>query len=332
MERSEITGHPSRVLLFGATGTIGQATAKALVDAGHTVTCAVRNNSDQALPSFAGSTLRSGDITDPNALRRDIFGGERFDCIVSCLASRTGAPKDAWAIDHGAHVAILRTAEEHGVKRFVLISTVSAYGLPPTDHVTEDTPLDPSQADAYGRTKALGEQATVAACEEAGMDWVIVRPAMVYGPRSGTWTIGMLRNVQKRVPVVIGGGTGFAFPIYIDNLVDLLVRCLVDEAAVGQAFNACDTSVTWKDFFGFYSRMSDIPLRGMPLWLAKVLVVANRYLPLGLPLDDHRLAYVQRKVVFDSTSAREQLGWTPAVTLEEGMARSEAWLREEGRL
>ena len=57
-----------------------------------------------------GVTLRAGDVTDPASLTRDGFAGERFDVMVSCLASRTGVPADAWAIDHRAHVQALAAA------------------------------------------------------------------------------------------------------------------------------------------------------------------------------------------------------------------------------
>jgi divinyl chlorophyllide a 8-vinyl-reductase len=68
--------------------------------------------------------LRFGDVTDPNSLERDGFAGERFDVLVSCLASRTGLPEDAWAIDHLAHVSALRAAQRADVRHMVLLSAI----------------------------------------------------------------------------------------------------------------------------------------------------------------------------------------------------------------
>ena len=93
-----------RVLLFGATGTIGQATCKALLHAGHEVVCFVRQPPQtQTHELLAGAQLRFGDVQSIESVKNNGLQGERFDAIVSCMASRTGAPKDAWAIDYKAH-------------------------------------------------------------------------------------------------------------------------------------------------------------------------------------------------------------------------------------
>src|SRR5262245_8708243 len=94
---------PRRVIVLGATGTIGRAAVRALVTRGHEVVCLVRSRAgaggelaadvDEKL--LAGARLRFGNVTDPVSLARDGFAGERVDVLVSCLASRTGAPKDA---------------------------------------------------------------------------------------------------------------------------------------------------------------------------------------------------------------------------------------------
>jgi divinyl chlorophyllide a 8-vinyl-reductase len=101
-----------RILVLGATGAIGQATMRALVNAGHDVVCFVRPGPDRSADMFSGAEARFGDATDPEALVRNGFCGERFDAVVSCMASRTGAPKDAWAVDHQAHVHALNAAKD----------------------------------------------------------------------------------------------------------------------------------------------------------------------------------------------------------------------------
>ena len=112
---------PKRVMLLGATGTIGRATAQALLEDGHDVVCLVRPGSD-GLPE--GLELRTGQVTDAASLRRDGFREEDFDVLVSCLASRSGLPGDAWAIDHQAHVSALEEARRAGVRHVVLLSAI----------------------------------------------------------------------------------------------------------------------------------------------------------------------------------------------------------------
>ena len=121
---------PFEVFVLGASGTAGRAAVRALLAAGHRVTCLVRAGADgldgvrRAAGLPAEAVLRAGDVTDPRSLRRDGFRGERFDALVSCLASRTGAPADAWAIDRDAHLHALAAALEAGVRHVVLLSAI----------------------------------------------------------------------------------------------------------------------------------------------------------------------------------------------------------------
>jgi divinyl chlorophyllide a 8-vinyl-reductase len=122
-----------RVFVLGATGTIGRATVRALAKRGHDVVCFMRPRPTEGAESrdpandpdlFNGIEQRHGDVTDAASLARDGFRGEAFDAVVSCLASRTGAPKDAWAIDHAAHVNALSAAKAAGVSHFILLSAI----------------------------------------------------------------------------------------------------------------------------------------------------------------------------------------------------------------
>jgi divinyl chlorophyllide a 8-vinyl-reductase len=97
------------ILLLGATGTIGQATLAALEADGHRVSALSRKGPDL---SDAGATLAAIRALGP------------FDAVVSCMASRSGAPADAWRVDHGAHLNVLRAAQALGIGQFVLLSAI----------------------------------------------------------------------------------------------------------------------------------------------------------------------------------------------------------------
>lgn len=123
---------PRRVFVLGATGTIGQATVRALLQRGHEVICFVRPRAgvrgmltpEDSAKLLAGATVRVGDVTDPRSLMHEGFRGERFHALVSCLASRTGTSKSAWAIDHQAHGHALAAAKAAGVSHMVLLSAI----------------------------------------------------------------------------------------------------------------------------------------------------------------------------------------------------------------
>jgi divinyl chlorophyllide a 8-vinyl-reductase len=196
-----------RVCLVGATGTIGRATAAALLQAGHEVVCLVRPGPPGRTEPPAGAAIRVVDPSDLAALMRDGFAGERFDAVVSCMASRTGAPKDAWAIDHGAHLTLLEAARQAGVTHFVLLSAICV-----------QKPLL-----AFQQAKLAFEAALTA----SGLRYSIVRPTAFFKSLSGQ--IGRVRAGKPFL--LFGDGRLTACkPISDRDLADFIAGCLDDES------------------------------------------------------------------------------------------------------
>lgn len=199
--------NPRRVMLLGATGTIGRATAQALLEDGHEVVCLVRPGS-AGLP--AGCILRTGQVTDAQSLRDDGFRGERFDVLVSCLASRSGVPEDAWAIDHAAHVLALAEAKRAGVRHVVLLSAICV----------QKPKL------AFQHAKLAFEGALIA----SGLEYSIVRPTAYFKSMSG-----QIDRVRKGKPFLLFGDGRLTAtkPISDADLGRYLALCLNDPALRG---------------------------------------------------------------------------------------------------
>jgi len=203
-----------RVCVLGATGTIGRAAVRALVRRGHAVVCFVRPGArarGSLTPAdiaglFDGARVKVVDPADPASLARDGFAGERFDAVVSCMASRTGAPKDAWAIDHRAHLNVLEAAKQAGVGHFVLLSAICV-----------QKPLL-----AFQQAKLAFEAALI----QSGVRYSIVRPTAFFKSLSG-----QIDRVRKGKPFLIfGDGTLTACkPIGDDDLAEFIADCLVDQ-------------------------------------------------------------------------------------------------------
>ncbi len=192
-----------KVCLAGATGTIGQATARALATRGYEVVSFLRRRADRPAPEG----VRFVDFSDPAALARDGFRNEQFDAVVSCMASRTGAPKDAWAIDHQAHINLLAAAKQAGVEKFVQLSAICV-----------QKPLLEFQ-----RAKLAFEQALI----ESGLTYSIVRPTAFFKSLSGQ--IDRVRNGKPFL--IFGDGTLTACkPISDDDLGAYLAECLEDKS------------------------------------------------------------------------------------------------------
>jgi divinyl chlorophyllide a 8-vinyl-reductase len=194
----------------GATGSIGRATAHALRNAGHDVTCLVRQRSANAPLSDAGIAVRVADVTNAEDLRRALRALPAFDTLVSCLASRTGAPRDAWAIDHDAHQRLLAAAREAQIPQMVLLSAIC---------------VQKPQL-AFQQAKLAFEQSLMA----SGLTWSIVRPTAFFKSLSG-----QLARVRAGKPFLLfGDGTLTSCkPISDGDLATYLTRCL-DEPALQQ--------------------------------------------------------------------------------------------------
>lgn len=195
---------PEPVLLLGGSGTIGRATASALVAAGHEVTALVRR-ADQRLP---GCRMVMGEATSATDMARAMQG---VGAVVSCLASRTGSRAEAWAVDHGANLLALQAAKAAGVRRFVLLSAICV----------QKPKLD------FQRAKLAFE----AALQASPLDWTIIRPTAFFKSLSG-----QLARVQAGKPfLVFGDGRLTACkPISDADLGRFIAARLSDPASHGQ--------------------------------------------------------------------------------------------------
>lgn len=187
--------------LFGATGTAGRATALALRDAGHNVLAIGRSD-----PCIGDVAPHKVDLSDVTALAKSLKA-HRTEAIVSCLASRTGIPVDAWAIDHDANLALLKAAQRADVGQFVLLSAICV-----------QKPML-----AFQHAKRAFEDALIA----SGLTYSIVRPTAFFKSLSGQ--IDRLRAGKPYL--MFGDGTLTACkPISDADLGRFITACLSDPA------------------------------------------------------------------------------------------------------
>jgi divinyl chlorophyllide a 8-vinyl-reductase len=192
-----------RVLLVGATGTIGRATARALVASGHDALAVIRPGADRtALPQ--GLRAVEADPTDGRAMAA-LMQTDGTEAVISCLASRSGAPRDAQAIDRDAHVALLEAAEAAGVARFVLLSAICV----------QRPKL------AFQRAKLAFEERL----KTSPLTWSIVRPTAYFKSLSG-----QVARVRDGKPYLLFGDGRLTAckPISDDDLGRFLAGCLTD--------------------------------------------------------------------------------------------------------
>lgn len=320
-----------RYLVTGATGFIGGHLARRLHAEGKSVTGLARAETRARSLVEEGIPTAIADITDTAAMARVLEAG-RFDVVMHIAAWLGGDPHLAHAANVEATFSLAQACAAQGVKRLIYTSSIAVYGPHGDLDVDESAPLLP-YGDIYGDTKIESEQALLGFAQQSPLEIVIIRPGMVYGPGSRGWTLRLNAWARRGILPLINAGRGTAYPVYIDNLVDLLILAASHTAAPGQVFNGVDDGpVTYAEFFGGYMAMipSSRALR-LPGWLLQGAA------PLLDPFVRARsLRYLASQLIgcgqVSNRKARELLGWEPRISLSEGLTHCEVWLRDLGHL
>src|SRR6185503_7871446 len=243
---------PMKVLVTGASGFIGEALIRRLAADGHEVRAFARRAA--AIATAPHIHPFEGDMLDPASLDRAAAG---MDAIVH-LACATGITDERLvrAINVDGTRALLDAAEKHHVRRFVFVSTISA---------TRE------RMGPYGRTKKEGE----AMVAHAGIEWVTVRPSLVYGSAP----IGLFASLAaylKSLPVVpvIGSGKLELDPIHVDDVCEVLAQCVTRPDVVGRTYDLLGPErVTFNDFLARLAQRLGIrkPVIHIPGWFALIM-------------------------------------------------------------
>lgn len=320
----------TRYVLTGANGFVGRALAERLVAAGDEVCCAVR-----ATPADADAVAcaRYLQVADDFANLDAVWPADlRSDCVVH-LAARVHVMNDRAADPLAAFrltnvTGTLRVAEaaaRAGVRRFVFVSSVKAVaeadGGVPLKETDPPRPVDP-----YGISKFEAERALQAFGAAHGMDVVIVRPPLVYGPGVRANFQALMNALARGVPLPLGAVRAQRSLVYVGNLVDALVQCATRPEAAGQTFHVSDGA--------------DLGVGELARSLARHLHAPGRLLPVPVALLraagalTGRTAQVDRLVGslrLDVSHIRNTLHWTPPYSVDEGLRATADGFRARSR-
>lgn len=317
-------GEPTQVLITGATGFVGRRTARALLDAGSRVVAAVREPGGAAALPPSVQACVVGDVTSPVDWRSALAN---VDAVVH-LAARVHVMRDRGpdldAAYRLANVdATLRLAEAAaatGVRRLIFVSSVKAAGERSENPLTETDAAHPE--DAYGRSKLAAERALAGVSMRTGLEVVIVRPPLVYGPGVGGNFVRLLALARwsGRVPVPLGGVRNRRSLVYVDNLADALALVVRHPGAAGETFHVTDgEDISTPDLLRRLAASMGVKPRLMPVPTAVLRFMGTLA---------GRAAEVERllgSLQLDVTRIRAHCGWAPPVQRDEALARTAAW-------
>lgn len=316
-----------KVLVTGASGFVGQALCRGFAQAGLGVRAACRR--PQAFP--AGTELALIDGLEPQSDWSAAVSG--VDAVVH-LAARVHVMRDDAADPLGecrrinvyGTECLARTAASAGVRRFVFVSSIKAMGerTHPGQAFSEDEPARP--VDPYGLSKWEAEQALRAVADDTGIELVIVRPPLVYGPGVRANFLGLMQLAARGLPLPLGDLDNRRSLVYLHNLCDALRHCTVDPRAAGELFLVADDEA-----------LSTTELvRALALALGtqpRLLPVPPAALRLAARLTGQSavMARLSESLVVDTTRIRKHLDWVPPFSVREGFAATAAWFLDQRR-
>ncbi|MBW0171743.1 MAG: SDR family oxidoreductase [Hydrogenophaga sp.] len=215
---------------------------------------------------------------------------------------------------------LARQAAAAGVRRFIFVSSVKVNG----EGTDAERPFTAQQApaplDPYGISKMEAEQGLRQIARETGMEVVIVRPPLVYGPGVKANFAALMRAVQRGLPLPLGAVTrNRRSLVALDNLVDLLITCIDHPAAANQTFLVSDgEDLSTTDLLRRMAQAMNAPARLLPVPPALLKLGA------GLIGKGDMAQRLLGSLQVDISHTRETLGWTPPISVDEGLRRAAA--------
>lgn len=338
---------PDVTIITGATGWLGTALMHALTGQGPwrrtgRIRALVRDRAEGDRLGAMDDRVEPvvGDLTEQSDVARLFDGaGGTTDVLHTAGVIHPGSVDEFFTVNAGGTRTMLRHAADAGVRRFVHVSSNSPFGTNahPDDRFRDDEPYHPYYG--YGRSKMAAEIAVHEAVRD-GLDAVIVRPPWFYGPHQPPRQTTFFTMVRKGLfPVFAGGGQARSM-VYVDNLVQGVVRAELTDTQPGKAWWIADERP--------YTVTEIVETVGRALRDEGLDVTPNRARVPGFVADIaeradaliqrtgryhqqiHVLGEMNKNIAVDISGARRDLGYEPEVALYDGMRRSIRWCLDQG--
>jgi UDP-glucose 4-epimerase len=306
-----------RLLITGASGFVGTAVCEQAVRLNLTVNGALRKSREvpNRIEPFMIGEINGA--TDWGSALREVNAVAHLAARVHVMHDTEADPLAAFrTVNVEGTLNLARHAAAAGVKRFVFVSSIKVNGeatSPGRPFTAEDIA---APQDAYGVSKMEAEQGLRQIAAQTGLEVVIIRPPLVYGPGVKANFAALMRAVQRGWPLPLGAVHNQRSLVALDNLVDFIITCTTHPLAANQTFLVSDGE--------------DVSTNQLVRGMAKAAGVPARLLPVPVPLLRAAAAALGKRdaidrlcgnLQLDITKARTLLGWVPPVSVEEGLRR-----------
>ncbi|MFM5164195.1 UDP-glucose 4-epimerase family protein [Aeromonas rivipollensis] len=305
------------ILLTGATGFVGNAVFTQLMQQGFSVRTYGRRAPVKSIAHTRHVTGDIGGVENYAAALQDI------DVVIHCAAQAhmmnssanncAGMYNDT-NVDGSINLA--RQAIAAGVSRFIFISSVKVNGESTTNTQAFNHASLPAPEDDYGRSKQSAEDGLRILVANSGMELVVIRPPLVYGPGVKGNFCSLLAVAKKNLPLPLGAINNQRSMVALDNLVDLIITCIAHPHAANQIFLVSDDQdISTTQLLERMTRAAGKSPRLLPLPMSWLRLVGRL---------TGKQALIERlcgNLQIDISHTKATLGWQPPISVEEGIKR-----------
>lgn len=342
-------------LITGATGFIGgRLVEKLCLENQSQVNALIRTPANAINIGRFPISMFPGDIMDYDSLNEAM---ENIDTVFHCAHYFAGdVEANRQATKH-----VLNAAINQQVKRIIVLSTADVYDTTNGNTINEQHPLKKTSNNSYVKSKLAVEGVCRDFFDKYQVPVVLIQPTVVYGPWCPAWTVRIFNLLQSGIFPLVDNGNGFCNTIYIDDLVDLIIRAGKQPGVEGETFIASNKQpLTWKEFFGHFEailgekRTIDLSMPPKQLSGSQFKSTLNKYktqmhqilspqIPRGLkealkkwtakfrdndriyPLTAEQITYFASRVIFDEAKAKKTLNFQPQFAYQEGFEHVKHW-------
>jgi polyketide synthase len=315
-------------LVSGATGFLGGYLLGKLREKGYRVRALARETSDISGLVRDGFDICKGDVTDRQSLRR-AMAGQQLVFHTAGKVSDWGSRHEFWQANVEGTANVIAASREAGVRRLVHVSSLTVLGLPRTGRpVDESTPYGDALGDFYTTSKIAGEKLVREAHTPGGLETVVVRPGVIWGPGDTTIFPRLAGLLRRRQLFFIGGGKNQVGISHVENLSQGLILAATVPAAAGHVYHLTDgETLTERDLFCAFAAALGVPaprfslpftaayfLAAMMEWMARLRKAAT---PPALTRYGIRLVASDSR--YDISKAQKELGYKPPLSFIQGV-------------
>ena len=326
------------ILVTGATGFLGHALAEELHKQGHNVVATGRNIQKGQILESKGITFAQGDLSDAQRME-ELCHGKDWVFHSGALSSVWGSREDFWRCNVQGTRNVVQGSLRQNVQRLIHISSPSIYfQFANKENIREDDPLPPKFINTYTASKYAAEEEVMLGVKE-GLESIILRPRAIYGPGDTSIFPRILRSLESGRLPIIGNGKNKTDLSYVDNVVHACI-CAAQASIPhsGRAYNITDGNPI--ELWPLLHHIADELQLPKPKrkrsarilrWAARGMEVVHRAaMPDKEPLlTEYGVGLLSCTCTLNIERAKQELGYTPSVTTQEGIERFLDWWKKE---